>query len=65
MPQPNYEALVKTVYPDAYNVRDCGGFVTYEIRVPETRVSGLEHNAEDAWKSAYDKLIKQNKIKPQ
>lgn len=69
MPQPNYEALVKTVYPDAW-CRFVAIYDSYVIVTDETALSSVIkgttcRNRKSAWQSAYDILRKQNKIKPQ
>ena len=57
----DYEQEVKKVYPNAYHIRDCGGFPTHEIRIPPPpplvkTISDMKYSKEDAWKSAYEKI---------
>lgn len=67
MPQPNYEALVKTVYPDAYMAYNSlfETFCLYENHRCEHRISERLKAPYLCWENAYETLIKQNKIKPQ
>lgn len=65
MPQPNYEALVKTVYPDARCIVAgiVNGYNILRININVYHDGGILEP--EAWQSAYETLIKQNKIKPQ
>lgn len=67
MGQIDYKAEVKKVYPDAWcehlPIYDCYVIRMTNERYLNPRINGLyDRSRNSAWKSAYEKLVKQGKI---